>query len=766
MKNCRILLWTLSVIIFFGFSFSLKAQNAVSIKIADESIEQQTESYPIDARPLLEKFSKANGIDLTKAPAMQQLRKSAWNFVVGSQKNWYASDMTNNQFYSVSSTCRAVGTNAYIFVEDSLWNSRVDQNAVDKVQEAFDSKIPADANKGIFQTNVETFGNPPNVDGDSKIIILILNIRDGYTGTGGYTAGYFYGYNQYAQANSNFAEIFYLDANPLNLKTPNGLAAGMNTLAHEFQHMIHFNYDRDEYTFVNEGMSLMAEYINGYQLREQGSYNKETNFPLFEWRDEDNTKVLTDYSRAARFSLYLYEQFGKDVLKRIVQETANETNGINNALSKTTPSTLRRFKDILEDWFVANIVNDKSFNNFYGYTESKVGYAGAREHLNPNVNSFSDGINKYGVQYISFTGGSNLSIKFDTKGMSEIKIKAIKFGATKFIEEINPAATYNVPDFGTTYNKITFAVYISDGNVFVPQDQPTFPFSYTASGKFENKPIEIAYDKSEPTGVLPLTAGDSVAVYFGGIAGAKLDSIRIALRQAGSVTGGVWQYTGAQRPTPLGKKLAVPIVATSTIAQKPGTPYPVPWPNWVKVDLGSYNIDASNSFVVAFLVEGTYPEKNRIMVTEKTGTEVDYSYTYLNSPSGGGSPAWYYLTTQNSGVYQYLIRAYISLNPTGVKEVVELMPSSFSLAQNYPNPFNPSTNISYRLQGTSYTTLRVYDMLGREVATLVNEEQPAGTYQIVWNGTDNFGNKVTSGVYIYRLQAGSFSQTKKLVLMK
>jgi hypothetical protein len=793
MKNNRILFRTLpgtrliGIIILLGFSFSIKAQNSLSIKTVDESIKQSTESYPIDARPLLEKFSKANGIDLKKAPAIQQqLRKTAWNFSVGSKgpysSGWWASNLDPNKpssdpsFYIAPSTCRAVGTNAYIFVEDSLWNTRVDQNAVDKVKEAFDSKTPADPNKGIFQTNVETFGNPPNVDGDSKIIILILNIKDGYSGTGGYVAGYFYGYNQYTPAQSapfsNVAEIYYLDANPLDLKKPTGsssLETGMRTTAHEFQHMIHFNYDKDEIAFVDEGMSEIAEYINGYPLREQGSYNNETNFPLFEWRRDDKTKVLTDYSRAARFSLYLYEQFGKDVLKRIVQEPANEATGINNALSNTTPSTLRRFRGILEDWFIANIINDKSFNNLFGYTNSKVGYAAARTHINPNVTNSNDSINKYGVQFISFTGGSNLSVKFDTKGMNEIKIKAIKYGAvSKTVEDVAPLVNYNVPDFGTTYKKVTFAVFISDGNVFVPPQQPTFPFSYTATGTFENKPIEIAYDNTEPTNAFGSSAKDTMAVYFDGVLDMKLDSIRVALRQAGSLTGGVWSYTGVQRPTPLGKLLAYPITVTSTISTRPSFPYPVPWSNWVKVDVQNKNIDASNAFVVAFIAAGNYKSDgsgdNTVMLSTVPGSEPYHTYAYINKPTSG-SPGWYYLGGDGQ-IQLLLIRAYVSPIKTDVKEVVELMPSSFSLAQNYPNPFNPSTVISYQLSAVSNVQVKVFDMLGREVATLVNEERPVGRYQINWNGTDNFGSKVTSGVYFYTLRAGSFVATKKMILLK
>jgi len=88
-------------------------------------------------------------------------------------------------------------------------------------------------------------------------------------------------------------------------------------------------------------------------------------------------------------------------------------------------------------------------------------------------------------------------------------------------------------------------------------------------------------------------------------------------------------------------------------------------------------------------------------------------------------------------------------------------PKSFLLSQNYPNPFNPSTMISYQLPINSFVNLRVFDILGREVATLVNEQKPAGNYEMKFDASN-----LASGVYLYKLQAGDYSSVKKLILMK
>ncbi len=96
----------------------------------------------------------------------------------------------------------------------------------------------------------------------------------------------------------------------------------------------------------------------------------------------------------------------------------------------------------------------------------------------------------------------------------------------------------------------------------------------------------------------------------------------------------------------------------------------------------------------------------------------------------------------------------------------KLLPSEYNLFQNYPNPFNPTTIISYALPKISFVTMRIYDVLGREVKTLINQEQAPGIHRVEWKGDNNYGSKIASGTYIYRIEAGDFSQTKKMIFLK
>jgi hypothetical protein len=98
---------------------------------------------------------------------------------------------------------------------------------------------------------------------------------------------------------------------------------------------------------------------------------------------------------------------------------------------------------------------------------------------------------------------------------------------------------------------------------------------------------------------------------------------------------------------------------------------------------------------------------------------------------------------------------------TDIEDTKDIFPLTPLLEQNYPNPFNPTTIINYQISELSFVTLKVYDVLGNEIATLVNEEKPIGSYEVKFDASS-----LPSGVYFYRLQAGSFVETKKMVLLR
>ncbi len=128
---------------------------------------------------------------------------------------------------------------------------------------------------------------------------------------------------------------------------------------------------------------------------------------------------------------------------------------------------------------------------------------------------------------------------------------------------------------------------------------------------------------------------------------------------------------------------------------------------------------------------------------------------------GGGANRVFVVGTKDTTLYHL----WEDKDPTAI-EVEPLVPQTFALEQNYPNPFNPTTSIKYELPKESRVRIVVYDVMGNVVRTLVNEKQTTGYKSVIWDSKDKNGIRVSSGVYIYHMQADHFNQTKKMMLVK
>ncbi len=132
------------------------------------------------------------------------------------------------------------------------------------------------------------------------------------------------------------------------------------------------------------------------------------------------------------------------------------------------------------------------------------------------------------------------------------------------------------------------------------------------------------------------------------------------------------------------------------------------------------------------------------------------SYSFEDTSIVSGSVEYRLKQIDNDGSYKY-----------SNVVTVNLVLTKYTLYQNYPNPFNPTATIKYDLPKQSKVELKVYNIMGQEVATLVSKEQQAGSYSVQFNTQQTTNNKqLSSGVYIYRLQAGNYTSVKKFVLLK
>jgi hypothetical protein len=150
----------------------------------------------------------------------------------------------------------------------------------------------------------------------------------------------------------------------------------------------------------------------------------------------------------------------------------------------------------------------------------------------------------------------------------------------------------------------------------------------------------------------------------------------------------------------------------------------------------------------------TYDEHFELMKIRKYVYNIGQTYFFMQM----GGPNYYWDTLRGCVINGVL---YGDTSLTGINPISTEIPDKFSLSQNYPNPFNPTTKIRFSISNIQYVTLKVFDILGNEVSTLVNEQLKPGTYEVEFNG-DNFA----SGVYYYTLQSESFNLTKRMVLIK
>jgi hypothetical protein len=154
-----------------------------------------------------------------------------------------------------------------------------------------------------------------------------------------------------------------------------------------------------------------------------------------------------------------------------------------------------------------------------------------------------------------------------------------------------------------------------------------------------------------------------------------------------------------------------------------------------------------------------------------TTVVVDSSYTLVQAEAAYN---WDMVTEDRSlgvhnpeYVYSLLAVSLQKLDPTtGIKLIDNTVPQTYSLDQNYPNPFNPTTVIKYTIPKEGSVKIQVFDITGRLVTTLVNANEATGTYSVTWDGRNSGGQAVSSGIYLYRLQANDFVSVKKMVMLK
>ena len=290
-------------------------------------------------------------------------QKTAKSYIVGDTKvfwNWDFSVMPPT-WVQDPATCRAVGEHSYVFVADDQWNVNMNQTDVDEVLFRLEDETLNSTEYGIVEMDTLYFGDiPDELDNDPKVIFFFSRLGS-FNGT--VFDGYFSSYNQMTEAeaqadgsHSNECEMLYMSCDPVNPTATSTLSV----LSHELEHLIHWGYDTDEETWLDEGCAELAMVLYGHPD------------PIVDFPSNPNNNLIvwdqtfSDYVQTMLFFTYLSEQYGSDLIKEIVANTENSVTSINTVLANNGIS--ETFTDIFNNWTIANFLDDTNFESgLYGY---------------------------------------------------------------------------------------------------------------------------------------------------------------------------------------------------------------------------------------------------------------------------------------------------------------------------------------------------------------------------------------------------------------
>ena len=334
-------------------------------------------------------------------PTTEGVKKEPIKTALGETTTFWAMEPATKQFVQVEAELRKITKHAYIYVE-------VGQNVSETTIENFTREF----DDNIYPNDHKYFGSEwkPGIDFDDRVTMLFLDIKDGYDPqtSPGFVAGYFFPLNEYSTRvfeYSNEREMLYIDTNPAD---PNSEMT-YSVIAHEFQHMIHWNEDPEEEIWLNEACSQLAMRTCGYEHPNQiFAYMRNPELSLTAWAKD---VMLENYGAVYLFNYYLASKFsGDDMSKFSLTLAKNQLKGIDSVkdtLKKIGVS--KNFEDIFIQWTIANLINNKNTKYYYDDTINAM-------HLHPKKvhgpNTGEDMIKgkslSWGTDYIQFSASAPL----------------------------------------------------------------------------------------------------------------------------------------------------------------------------------------------------------------------------------------------------------------------------------------------------------------------------------------------------------------------
>ncbi|MGC8877836.1 MAG: hypothetical protein ACP5R2_01260 [Anaerolineae bacterium] len=380
----------------------MEGKGSSSLSGQPESVGLTTEQLLSQVEiPVRDRLELAQRLKLSDVPIPSVVNSVTPVYRLGEQHSFCVLDSDAVRYTWAVATLRYVGDHSYWWVQDGHY---VSDEAIAASAQEFEQHI--------YPTNRDFFGNEwsPGVDNDPRIHIFLGDVPG--------VSGYFYSANEYSRLInpcSNEKEMFYININAVSPASEDLYV----TLAHEFQHMIHWHHDANEETWVNEGLSNLAVELNKYGTADiTYAFSQQPDTQLNTWAEAPE-HTFPHYAASYLFMSYFLERFGEEIMREVVAEPENGIAGFNAALARAQQPY--RFDDVFADWVVANYLDDPAIG------QGKWAY----RHLDPQPVKIeaeysnypievSGQVGQYATDYFKFSGAGDLTIDFE--GIKQVRI--------------------------------------------------------------------------------------------------------------------------------------------------------------------------------------------------------------------------------------------------------------------------------------------------------------------------------------------------------
>ncbi len=756
-----------------------------------------------------------------ESPHRLKVMEDPVEYEVGDTKMFYVYNLEESTpgsavYDEILFELRSTGEKTEIWVEqEELAPGKIDDNVVKEMMEALEERTPersVNPDQGIILNNIDIFaeGNPdlvPDPDGSGKVKILICDIQDGFDPEGedrSYTAGFFNPGDlspRTAHPKSNEAAILYINSYPgiYTDDQPADPRRPLSTVAHEHQHLIQAGRG-NLITFMDEGQSEVAEIFNGFNARsmvflndpEEVSGNVESGAlqGFFRWRTGER-EVLNDYQRAQLFHSYLYERVGVEATGSLTQSApGNPWTQYQRILNQAEPEL--EFREVLAGFYVANRLNDKEYQDgIFGYSLPqlsgvRVSHPGRRFDPDdrPWVSNEQVVLRYGGAKYTNWHNVSDLSIQLDTP--SEIihhLITTDDDGTTDVTPMENPGVSLSGMYHSVTLVSVNTVVQ-SSANFGSRQ------FHYTAEWTPSDlRIVDISYANfsDHRLGYFPLPYELSSDRIFKGI------SVRVDPEHEGTLQGVDFHLTQTEEAVQGEGVLNVSLRESERASGTGPDAVYVPSESIASLDIDFEELQPSvnavdfSDFDVHLEAEKNYHFFFRV---RDASEDAELRFLFDQGSDDTGDTNYYPVRTLLAGFDQeehftgwsrllgdeddpddndnknmLMTTLVLSRVPLDNKFPEIAVSDNFKLLPNYPNPFNEGTQIRFNIPVNDRETTRVridiYDVTGRQVARLVDENLQAGVHTVPFEA----GN-LASGIYITRMQAGDTVDARKITFVK